>query len=163
MNRCKGRTKAGQPCGAAATAGGLCFFHANPNKASELGRKGGRRNRHFSAESAAPLPKMSTATAVRDAVAQLIDDVHTGKLDPRIAAGLAPLIHLQLRAIEIADLEGQVARWQKQLAEVAAGAHPLPAVHQESQMAEPDNSLPEPEIDGQEPASAQGSETWTTR
>jgi len=37
-SRCKARTKAGKPCRAAATAGGLCFFHANPEKASELGR-----------------------------------------------------------------------------------------------------------------------------
>ena len=41
-SRCQGRTKSGKPCRAAATAGGLCFFHANPNKASELGRIGGR-------------------------------------------------------------------------------------------------------------------------
>ena len=35
-SRCKGQNKRGEPCGAAATTGGLCFFHANPNKASEL-------------------------------------------------------------------------------------------------------------------------------
>jgi hypothetical protein len=34
--RCSGRTQKGEPCRAAATPGGLCFFHANPNKASEL-------------------------------------------------------------------------------------------------------------------------------
>lgn len=39
--RCKAQAKSGKRCGAAATAGGLCFFHANPNKASELGRIGG--------------------------------------------------------------------------------------------------------------------------
>lgn len=157
MNRCKGRTKAGRPCGAAATAGGLCFFHANPKKASELGRKGGRRNHRFSPERAVPLPKLTTAAAVRDAVAQLIDTVHAGKLHPRIAAALTPLINLQLRAIETADLEERVARLQKQLAEVAAGAHPLTAMHQESQTAGPERSLPEPEIDGEEPSSTQES------
>jgi hypothetical protein len=40
-SRCKGQTKSGNPCRAAAIAGGLCFFHANPNKTSELGRIGG--------------------------------------------------------------------------------------------------------------------------
>jgi len=40
--RCQGQTKAGKPCRAAATSGGLCYFHANPNKAAELGRIGGR-------------------------------------------------------------------------------------------------------------------------
>jgi hypothetical protein len=37
---CKALAKTGKPCRAAATAGGLCFFHANPAKASELGRSG---------------------------------------------------------------------------------------------------------------------------
>jgi hypothetical protein len=38
--------------------------------------------------------------AIRDTVAQLISDVYAGKLHPRIAAGLAPLMHLQLRVLE---------------------------------------------------------------
>jgi hypothetical protein len=42
-HQCKAKTKARQRCRAAATAGGLCFFHANPDKASELGREGLRR------------------------------------------------------------------------------------------------------------------------
>ncbi len=41
-NRCHSRTKAGKPCKAAPTANGLCFFHANPDKVSELGRVGGK-------------------------------------------------------------------------------------------------------------------------
>jgi len=52
---CKALTKKGQPCRAAATAGGLCFFHANPNKASELGRIGGRSNGKFLANNSEPL------------------------------------------------------------------------------------------------------------
>jgi len=99
---------------------------------------------------------------VRDLVAQLIDDVYTGKLDPRIAAGLAPLMNLQLRVIETADLEEQVARLQKQLAEEPA-VRMLTVVHEKSQTADPERSLPEPEIDSQEPSSDQGSETRRTR
>ena len=33
-------------------------------------------------------------------MAQLIVDVYAGKLHPRVAAGLAPLLNLQLRAIQ---------------------------------------------------------------
>src|ERR1700686_3279800 len=63
-SRCKAQTRKVKPCRAAATAGGLCSFHANPNKASELGRIGGRRNRRQSAhDSLNPLPKLETATA----------------------------------------------------------------------------------------------------
>jgi hypothetical protein len=38
---CKALTKQGNPCKAPATEGGLCFFHANPDRARELGQMGG--------------------------------------------------------------------------------------------------------------------------
>lgn len=117
-SRCKGLAKNGKPCRAAATEGGLCFFHANPNKASELGRIGGRRNRHVSGESSKPLPTLDNAIAVRDTVARLIDDVYSGKVHPRIAAGLAPLLNLQLRALETTDLERRLTILEKRLAEM---------------------------------------------
>lgn len=103
--RCKARTKAGKPCGAAATAGGLCFFHANPDKASELGRIGGRSKRRPLPGSVDPLPKLDNAMAVRETVDRLIDDVISGRLHPRVAAAVTPLLNLQLRAIEISDVE----------------------------------------------------------
>lgn len=112
--RCEALAKSGKPCRAAATAGGLCFFHANPNKASELGRIGGRSKRYSAAESVDPLPKLETAVAVRDTVARLIEDVYSGKLHPRIAAGLAPLLTLQLRAIQTTDLGRRLAKLEKQ-------------------------------------------------
>ncbi len=87
--RCSALTKRDKPCLAAPTEGGLCFFHKNPTKAAELGRIGGRGNRR-SVHSPDPLPRLDDPTALRDAVAQLIDHVYQGKLHPRIAAGLAP-------------------------------------------------------------------------
>ena len=121
-SRCRGRTKAGKPCRAAATEGGLCFFHANPTKASELGRIGGRKNRHAAAEAADPLPTLDNAIAVRDTVGRLIADVYSGKLHPRVAAGLAPLLNLQLRAIETTGLERRVAKLEKLFAESKEGS-----------------------------------------
>ncbi len=119
-HRCRAKTKSGKPCQAPATEGGLCFFHANPNKASELGRIGGRKKRYSAAETAHPLPKLDNVISVRDAVAQLIADVYTGRLHPKIGAGLAPLLNLQLRAIEMTEVEQlmrRVAELEKQLAE----------------------------------------------
>ena len=124
-SRCKSRTKSGKPCRAAATAGGLCFFHANPDKASELGRIGGRGNRHATGDNADPLPTLDNALAVRDTVARLIADVYAGRLHPRIAAGLAPLLNLQLRAIEMtefADLERRLAQLEKAMPKPAGGS-----------------------------------------
>jgi hypothetical protein len=116
-SRCKALAKTGKPCQAAATAGGLCFFHANPNKASELGRIGGRSNRHADGQSADPLPTLDNAMAVRDTVARLIADVYAGKIHSRIATGLAPLLNLQLRAIETSDFERRLAKLEKLSAE----------------------------------------------
>jgi hypothetical protein len=119
-SRCQGRTKSGAPCRAAATAGGLCYFHANPNKASELGRIGGRSKSTHAVESPEPLPTVDNAIAVRDLVARLIADVHAGKLHPKVAAGLAPLMNLQLRAIETSNLEIRVEKLEKLLTKLAA-------------------------------------------
>jgi hypothetical protein len=55
--------------------------------------------------------------AVRKTVARLIADVFSGKLHPRIAAGLSPLLSLQLRAIETTELARRVAELEKRLAE----------------------------------------------
>jgi len=113
-SRCKGRTKMGKPCRAAATGGGLCFFHANPNKASELGRMGGRGNRHTVAESGDPMPPLDTPVAVRDRGNRLFDDVIAGKIQPKVAAVLVSLLNLQLHAIRPADMEQQLARLEQQ-------------------------------------------------
>ena len=121
-SRCKGRTKSGRPCRAAATPGGLCFFHANPDKASELGRIGGRGNRHAAGENADPLPTLDNAMAVRDTVARLIADVYGGKVHPRIAAGLAPLLSMRLRAIETTDVERRLAQLEKAMAKTSKGS-----------------------------------------
>jgi hypothetical protein len=123
--RCKARAKSGKTCRAAATASGLCFFHSNPNKASELGRIGGRSKPSAAAETVDPLPKLETALAVRDAVGRLIADVYAGKIQPRVAAGLAPLLSLQLRAIETTDLERRLAKLEKWLA-ASQGDGPAP-------------------------------------
>jgi hypothetical protein len=116
-SRCKARAKSGKPCRAAVTAGGLCFFHANPSMASELGRIGGRSNRHAAGENVDPLPTLDNAMAVRDTVARLIADVYAGKIHPRIASGLAPLLNLQMRAIETTDLERRLTKLEKLSAE----------------------------------------------
>lgn len=126
---CKALTKSGTPCRAAATAGGLCFFHANPNKASELGRIGGKSKCSAIPQNVDPLPKLETATAVRDLVGQLIADVYLGKLHPRVASGLAPLMNLQLRAIETADIERRLAR----LEELSSQADDALRVHRTTQ------------------------------
>jgi hypothetical protein len=117
-SRCKAQAKSGKPCRAAATEGGLCFFHGNPDKAAELGRIGGK-SKFRAAENSDPLPKLDNAAAVLDTGARLIGDLYAGRLNPRIAAGFASLMHLQLRAIETTNLEHRLANIEKRMAEIS--------------------------------------------
>jgi len=116
LNRCSGRTKTGGPCRAAATAGGLCFFHANPNKAVELGRIGGRKNSHASSALANPLPALETSGAIREIVARLVEDLYSGMLHPRVASALASLLNLQHRVLETSSVERRIDQLEKLLA-----------------------------------------------
>ena len=59
-------------------------------------------------------------------VAQLIVDVYGGKIQPRVAASLAPLMNLQLRAIETSNLELRVEKLEKLLSKLEAD-HDNPA------------------------------------
>jgi hypothetical protein len=63
----------------------------------------------------APPLGWESATAVRETVARLIADLYEGKLHPRIAGGLGPLLHLQLRAIEKRDVERRIAEVEQQV------------------------------------------------
>jgi hypothetical protein len=121
---CKATTRAGNPCGAAPTAGGLCFFHANPNKASELGRIGGKKRHHISTERPVPLSPLLTVKELLDLVPHLVRDLKSGKLDARVANALVQLLNFQLRAMgeagleEIAKLQQRVNLLEKQLSRI---------------------------------------------
>lgn len=110
--RCKGLTKVGKPCRAASTAGGLCFFHANPNKASELGRKGGRGNRHAGAPGMDPLPRLDTAIAVHNALEQITAGVYSGQIKPQIASTLARLLVWYSARSRRSITSGDLQKWR---------------------------------------------------
>ena len=102
---CKNKTRSGDPCRAAATAGGLCFFHSNPAKAAELGRIGGRRNRHVAAAPYTALPPVDSARGIKEVVTILVNEVYAGKLNSKTAAVMTPLLKLLLQATEASDFE----------------------------------------------------------
>ena len=130
---CKGKTKKGTRCRAAATEGGLCFFHANPNKAAELGRVGGRRGHHPLGAGAEPPRDLKSLQGVRDAVNRLIEDVYAGKISPRVAASVTPLLALQLRAIRETDLEMRITRLERSQTEREEPAHDSPDTHADAE------------------------------
>ena len=91
-----------------------------------MGRIGGRKKSRPPADVSDPLPKLDKATAVRDAVEKLIADVYEGRIQPRVAAGLAPLFSLQLRAVEAIgtmeamDLKGRLEKVEELMARLQA-------------------------------------------
>src|SRR5581483_5245492 len=106
-------TRNGRPCRAAATDGGLCFFHSNPDKAAELGRIGGMKNRYaFVTEDRPPLA-VESVKEVQTTLTRLIDEVYSSKLSPRTAAGLAALLNLQCRLIRSTDMERRITRLEQ--------------------------------------------------
>lgn len=48
---------------------------------------------------------MDSAVSMREWLKQLIADVYTGKVDPKVATALTPLLNLHMRALEIAAIE----------------------------------------------------------
>ena len=107
--KCRAKTKDGKPCQALASATGLCSLHAKPGRAAELGRKGGRARRPLVPEEPSkPVPPPETAQDIRIMLAQVISDLRVGRLDPKIASTMAYVANVQLRAIEVADLEQRV-------------------------------------------------------
>jgi hypothetical protein len=104
-------TNAGKPCRAAATEGGPCYFHGNPQKAAELGRIGGRKKYRTITE-VDPLPKLDSAAAICKWIAQLAQEVNAGRLDPKVARSLTQLAHLLLHALPAADVEKEQNKMQ---------------------------------------------------
>ena len=119
-DRCKAVNKFGKPCSAAPTGGGYCFFHGNPKKAQELGRKGGRKNRRTPSLDVPVVSRLANAKAIRDEIEKLVGEARCGKIDAKLLSSLVSTLKLQLEVIEVTDLEERLARLEKERAE---GSH----------------------------------------
>jgi len=87
---CRAKTKAGKACKAVAVNHGLCAFHADPNRAAQLGRLGGRKNRRYGLRSdASSVPAPQTAKDVKNLLAEVMADIHNGRLQPKIGSIMA--------------------------------------------------------------------------
>ena len=70
---CLATTKAGTSCTAPATASGRCYFHTDPEKAAEAGRRGGLKNRYVRPDDEnTELPALETAADVRSMLAKVV-------------------------------------------------------------------------------------------
>ena len=84
--QCKATTSSGDRCRAKPHKNGLCFFHSDPEKAAELGRKGGRRNRHTYQTPLQLISAPESAGDVKRMLAESMVEIRAGKMDPSSAA-----------------------------------------------------------------------------
>src|SRR5438874_1968144 len=111
---CRAKTKAGGPCKAVAVKKGLCAFHADPQRAAQLGRMGGRKNRCYPARfSVDPVPPPQTAREVRVLLAEAFADIHAGRREPKVVSVMAYVGTALLNAIKTADMEERIAALER--------------------------------------------------
>src|SRR5208283_908447 len=105
LAQCKATTSSGARCKAKPHKDGLCFFHSDPKKAAELGRKGGRRNRHTYETPPERVAVPESAGDVKRMLAETMADIRAGRMDPKLGSTLGYLGIALLRAFEVADFE----------------------------------------------------------
>jgi len=91
-------TNAGKPCRAAATEGGPCFFHGNPQKAAELGRIGGRKKYRTITE-VDPLPNCIARRRYASGSHNSLRRSTQAGLNPKVALSLTQLPRLLLHVL----------------------------------------------------------------
>jgi hypothetical protein len=113
--KCISRKKGGSKCGADAQTGkSLCVFH-DPEK-SETVRRARRAGGIARTRGAAILPSNTSDHSLRNTgevsefLAESINQLRRGQLDPRVANGIGYLTSVLLRALELGPLEARVAR-----------------------------------------------------
>jgi hypothetical protein len=106
--KCSAKTKLGDECRAGAVTGTkFCALHGDPARAAELGRMGGRRNRHYMDTDPISITPPSTPEDVKNVLAQAMADVRAKKLEPRIATALTYMSRVLLDAFATTDLQKQ--------------------------------------------------------
>jgi hypothetical protein len=108
--QCKAQTKAGGVCQAPAVERGLCFFHAHPEKLAELGRQGGKTNRHWKpTDERLPTIPLKSIGDVSGLLEETINRVRQGPFDLRAANAIGFLAGILLKAIDSGRMEDALA------------------------------------------------------
>jgi hypothetical protein len=105
---CGAKTKTGKPCRAAAGSGGLCFFHANPDRVKSLGQIGGLKNRKFTGVDL-QVPDDMTAADLRRLEVQVLKCLLAGEIQAREVSALAQMFQLVYRHQQVIDVEQRLA------------------------------------------------------
>jgi hypothetical protein len=95
---CSAKNRNGQRCGAwAAAEKNKCALHLDPELASKLGSKHGRRTAHQPDSEPAEMEPPKTAGDVRNVLSSAMAQIHSRKMDTKTASTLAYLATSLLR------------------------------------------------------------------
>jgi hypothetical protein len=115
--QCLAKNRSGKRCGAWAVRGeAKCSLHLDPGWAAQMGAKRGSRAILRLQPDPVSMEPPKTACDVRDVLANTMSQVHSRKMDVRIANSLAYLSASLLRAIEVADLERRLVSLESERA-----------------------------------------------
>ena len=105
--KCLATTKAGCQCAAPAVCGGIyCSLHSDPERAAQLGRKGGRKNRRVPpATEGLPERPLGSVREVTGLLGETINQVRAGRLDSRVANTVGYLATAMLKALQQGEIE----------------------------------------------------------
>ena len=113
--QCRREKRDGSDCRARALIGkDYCSLHAEPGRAAELGRKGGRRRAIYAPDRLKDFAAPKDAADLRDLLAQSIIEIRAGVLDSKLANAISYLGMGFLRAVELADLEKRLVELERQ-------------------------------------------------
>jgi len=109
-SRCKARTKAGNDCNAPVVENGLCFFHGHPERLTELGRQGGRKNRRRTpVDHDLPRRSLRSTLEVGELLEETINRIRQAPFDLRSANSIGFLAGVLLKALERSRIEERLA------------------------------------------------------
>lgn len=112
VSRCQAVCKSGRPCTARAKKGSkFCALHSDPKHAAEIGRKGGKSNRHIFETRDFPIP--NTAADVKTMLAEVTAGILAGRLNPRIGTTVGYLSIPLLKAIEASSFEDRLRKLEE--------------------------------------------------
>jgi len=101
---CQASTKSGTRCAAPAVKGTrLCSLHADPKRAAEIGRKGGKRNLKLYDGGPQTVSIPESPADVKRMLAETMAEVRAGRMDPRQGTVLAYISHSLLKAMEVSE------------------------------------------------------------
>jgi general stress protein YciG len=105
-DECQAKTKAGGPCAAQVVRGGIyCALHADPERAAQLGRRGGTKNRSAYEGNEREISAPRNAGDVKNLLAEAMAEIRAGRMDPKLGTTLGYLGTSLLKAIETSDIE----------------------------------------------------------